>query len=356
MKHLHLCASLVLALVFLSGCAWNSKDVSKWFKADKEVDDSQLAQIGVDQQDVDKFSIQEIKPVETATPVKPTATKTNTAPPKEKSKPKTAAKSKPAPAPVVKSIYPDDYPQELKDLDQKTKTTWELFKPYLNKDEKIMLDVDYLGMTVGKVVVGYRGLKMMGDKPVHHFQAFFKSAPFYSAIYEIDDQLDTFVDSESFTSKRYNLIQKESSQDVNEVQLYDRELLKTSAYQKSVKKKEESSKKWEGPIPHWYIDPLSVLWLLRGMPLKNGEVYTIPVVNKAKVLVVTATVEKREEIKIKTGKVSTIRVQASSQYTGRTLKSGDMTLWFSDDQERRLLRMQAKIKLGSIYAEFTDGK
>lgn len=348
----------MLSLVFLSGCAWNSKDVSNWFKADKEVDDTQLAQIGVDQQDMDKFSIQEVAPAPVSDATKTSATKPTRpvpkTPVKTKAVPKT--KSKEDSVVVVKSIYPEDYPSELKELDQKTKITWEQFKPYLNKDEKIMLDVDYLGMTVGKVVVGYRGLKMMGDKPVHHFQAFFKSAPFYSAIYEIDDQLDTFVDSESFTSKRYNLIQKESSQNVNEVQLYDRELLKTSAYQKSVKKKEESSKKWEGPIPHWYIDPLSVLWLLRGMPLKNGEVYTIPVVNKAKVLVLTATVEKREEIKIKTGKVSTIRVQASSQYTGRTLKSGDMTLWFSDDQERRLLRMQAKIKLGSIYAEFTDGK
>ncbi len=345
-------------LSFLHGCAWNSKDVSKWFKADTEVDDSQMVQIGVDQQDVDKFSVQEVNATA------PTEVKKSPLSQNSKSSPKSTTKNtatskqkiKSVEAPVVKSIYPEDFPAELKELDQKTKTTWELFKPYLNKDEKIMLDVDYLGMTVGKVVVGYRGLKMMGDKSVHHFQAFFKSAPFYSAIYEIDDQLDTFVDTESFTSKRYNLIQKESSQNVNEVQLYDRELLKTSAYQKAVKNKVETSKKWEGAIPHWYIDPLSVLWLLRGMPLQNGDVYTIPVVNKAKVLVLTARVEKREEIKIKTGKIDTIRVQASSQYTGRTLKSGDMTLWFSNDQERRLLKMQAKIKLGSIFAEFTDGK
>lgn len=354
-------AASVLILFLFSSCAWNSKDVSKWFRSDKVVDDSQMTQVGVDVQEAEKFSIQEVKP-----PINEAELKsTKSAPVTQKQKTAFVAKqkaqakkalAKDAKPIEIKSIYPEDYPTELKELDENSKKTWDLFKPYLNTNEKIMLNVEYLGMTVGKVVVGYRGLKMMNDNTVHHFQAFFKSAPFYSAIYEIDDQIDTFVDTESFTSKRYNLIQKESSQDVDEVQLYDREVLKTSAYQKTVKKKEASSKKWEGPIPQWYIDPLSVLWLIRGMPLLNGEVYTIPVVNKSKVLVVTATVQDREVIKIKTGKVQTIRVQASSQYTGKTLKSGDMTLWFSDDKERRLLRLQAKIKLGSIYAEYTDGK
>ncbi|MCE3013942.1 MAG: hypothetical protein LW878_12840, partial [Proteobacteria bacterium] len=162
MKFLHLCASLMLTLVISSGCAWNPKDVSTWFKADKEVDDSQLVQIGVDQQDVDKFSIQEVTPAPVADASQASVTKPSRPVVKTPVKTKTEAKpkSKPVVSAVVKSLYPEDYPQELKELDYKTKATWEQFKPYLNKDEKIMLDVDYLGMTVGKVVVGYRGLKM----------------------------------------------------------------------------------------------------------------------------------------------------------------------------------------------------
>jgi len=175
----------MLSLSFLTSCAWNSKDVSKWFKADKEVDDSQLSQIGIDQQEVDKFSVQEVTPAPVTTNPPKTLIKSSKPEVKPiiKAKVDAKGKKKESSAPVIKSIYPEDYPAELKELDQKTKSTWEQFRPYLNKDEKIMLDVDYMGMTVGKVVVGYRGLKMMGDKPVHHFQAFFKSAPFYSAIY-----------------------------------------------------------------------------------------------------------------------------------------------------------------------------
>jgi hypothetical protein len=216
--------------------------------------------------------------------------------------------------------------------------------------------VDYLGMTVGKVVLTYRGLKSMSNKPVHHFQAYFKSAPFYSAIYELDDHLDTYVDQEKFVGLRYNLVQRESKQDVDEVQLYDREKLYTNAYQKQVKDGKAKDRKWKGFIPRYSIDPLSVLWLIRGMPLKNGDTYVLPVVNKGKVIVMDATVEAREKIKTKIGEFDTIRVKAHTVYTGKTLKSGDMTFWLSDDEARRLLRAQAKIKIGSVYAEAVKGE
>lgn len=354
-------ALAALVVFCVSGCAWNRGELAKWFKSEKKIDEEQLKSIGAKEEELEKFSIKEVPKSETDVQEAPKINSTAKSSEKRNSaviKPVQKAK----PLPVVKSkevkksfIYPEDYPDNLKELDKKTVDSWKIFKPILIENEKMMLDVDYLGMTVGKVVVGYKGLKMMNDRQVHHFQAFFKSAPFYSAIYELDDQLDTFVDKEYFVGKRYNLIQRESKQDIDEVQLYDHETLKTNAYQKQVRGKKVKNRKWEGFIPRWSIDPLSVLWLIRGMPLKNNDVYTLPVVNRAQTLVVTAKVEAREEITVNKKKVNAIRVQASSHYTGRTLKSGEMTLWFSDNETRSLLRMKAKIKIGSVFAEVTDG-
>jgi hypothetical protein len=260
-----------------------------------------------------------------------------------------------APVKPTDAAYPAEYPEELKAVDAKAAGSWALFRPTFRADEKMMLDVDYLGMTVGKVVLRYRGLKTMSEKPVHHFQAFFKSAPFYSAIYELDDQLDTFVAADKFVGLRSNLVQRESKQNVDEVQLYDRETLRTTAYQKLVRDGKTKNKKWEEFMPRWSIDPLSVLWLIRGMPLKERDVYYLPIVNKGKTLLLEATVEGREKIKTKAGEFSTIRVRAFTQYTGKTLKSGDMTFWLSDDEQHTLLRAKAKIKIGSVFAEITPG-
>jgi hypothetical protein len=358
-------ARLVLLLAVFSSCAWNRGELAKWFSSEKGVSDAQLKDVGARQEDLEKFAIKEA-------PVTPSA-----ATAEEKTLPTTAAKppvkaNRPrAVAPVVKKgappkptenaglkefAYPADFPEELKKLDEQTAKTWKLFRPVFDEQERMMLDIDYMGMTVGKVIVGYKGIKLINEKPVHHFQAFFKSAPFYSAIYEIDDQLDTFVDQETFVSRRFNLVQRESSQDVDEVQLYDSANFTTRAYQKTVRKGKVKTKEWEGPLPRYSLDALSVLWLIRGLPLKTGDTYIVPVVNKGETLRVTTNVEGREKLKLKTGEVNTIRIQASTQYTGRTLKSGDMILWFRDDEKRTLVRMKAKIKLGSIYGELASGK
>ncbi|MBY0518050.1 MAG: DUF3108 domain-containing protein [Bacteriovoracaceae bacterium] len=355
------CLQTTVFLFFLSSCAWSTK----WFQKGAVATNEQLTEVGANEEELKKFSVQEtaeepvkeeakeevkpevVKPVVSATPSKQKITK-----PKKEAPKKVIA---PVKKEVPKSLYPKDYPEDYKTVDIETEKTWKLFSPKFKTNEQMFLDVDYMGLTVGKVVLSYRGIKSMNTKPVHHFQAVFKSAPFYSAIYELDDKLDTFVDQEHFVGLRYNLVQRESKQDVDEVQLYDRETLKTTAYQKWVRKDKVKNNKWEGFIPRFSIDPLSVFWLIRGMPFKEKDKYTIPIVNKGKLLIMEANVEEREKIKTKLGESQSIRVKVHTVYTGKTLKSGDMTFWFSDDDTRRLLRAQAKIQIGSVYAEAVKG-
>lgn len=347
--------ALFITLFLCSSCAWNKSELLKWFSKKESTNNSQLKKVGAKEEELAKFSVQD-----TPAPAIVTEAKSNVV-----AKPSNVAK-KPTPTPPAKKTtkkidppvdsYPADYPAELKQVDRQAEASWKLFKPIFNTDEKMMLDVDYLGMTVGKVVLRYRGLKSINEKSVHHFQAFFKSAPFYSAIYELDDQLDTYVEKDNFVGVRSNLVQRESKQDVDEVQLYDRETLRTMAYQKRVKDGKAKNSKWSGFIPKWSIDPLSVLWLIRGMPLKTGDKYFLPIVNKGKTLVLEATVSGREVLKTKLGEKASIRVHAFTQYTGKTLKSGDMTFWLTDDKVHSLIRAKAKIKIGSVFAELAQGE
>lgn len=346
--------ALLITLFLCSSCAWNKGELLKWFSKKESTDNSQLKKVGAKEEELAKFSVQE-----TPAPVTTPEVKTNVvAKPVvvKKAKSVVVVKKDNPKTNVIIDAYPADYPAELKQVDKQAEGSWKLFKPIFDTDEKMMLDVDYLGMTVGKVVLRYRGLKSINEKSVHHFQAFFKSAPFYSAIYELDDQLDTYVEKENFVGVRSNLVQRESKQDVDEVQLYDRETLRTMAYQKRVKDGKTKNSKWSGFIPKWSIDPLSVLWLIRGLPLKTGDKYFLPIVNKGKTLVLEATVSGREVLKTKMGEKASIRVHAFTQYTGKTLKSGDMTFWLTDDKIHSLIRAKAKIKIGSVFAELAQGE
>ncbi|WPU64673.1 DUF3108 domain-containing protein [Peredibacter starrii] len=347
----------LLSILLISGCAtWKQKDFEKDINKPTEEAQPKVETTKAEEKLLEKFETKPVAPVATSKPVtkspevKKSASKTPA--------PKVVAEKAPA-KPVVEKAkvksLPQDYPPELLTLNEKAKKVWDLYKPNHFVNEKTYLDIHYLGMTVGKIMVLNKGKEMMNNKEVWHFHARFKSAPFYSNIYELDDTVDTYVTTDQFLSTKYSLIQRETKQDVDDLQLHDREQFKTFwFYHQKKSNGDVKDKKQEKYIPFFSIDPFSVLYFYQGLPLKDGDVYEIPIINKTKILVLKSVVEGREKLETEKGKKNAIRVHATTKYTGETLKSGDLYFWFSDDQHRTLLKAQAKIKIGSVTADIVD--
>ena len=346
-----------LAVLLLAGCSSKKKEKDFQNALEESPEASPEVQVEAPKPLLDKFEVEEtVEPKKEALAAdkKPkTKPKKNTTPSVVKAVAKPVEKPAPtlAQAPAISKL-PADYPVGLVNLNTKAQAAWKTYKPNHVIGEKIFLDIHYLGMTVGKIMVTNNGKKMINGKEVWHFHSRFKSAPFYSNIYELDDTVDTYVTTDQFLSIRYSLIQRESKQDVDDLQLHDRDQMKTFWFYKqkksdgSVKNKQKNSF-----IPFYSIDPFSILFFYQGLPLKNGDSFEIPVINKSKILVLKSQVEGREEIETEKGKKRAIRVHATTQYTGETLKSGDLYFWFSDDSRRILLKAQAKIKIGSVTAD-----
>lgn len=342
----------------LLACSWNHKDFEKSLK--KEVRAVE-PKVEVDSTLLEKFEVKEevATAVETKPEEKKTLPKTVKAPAPakvQKTTPIVTAEKKGA-SPVAKAVVkklPEDYPPELVEIEKKSAKVWKLYSPNHQVTDKVFLNINYLGMTVGKIMFTNNGKKMINDKEVWHLHARFKSAPFYSRIYELDDTVDTYVTTDEFLSTRYSLVQRESKQDIDDLQLHDREQLRTFWFYKRETKEKKREKKDSQYIPYHSLDPFSVVFFYQGLPLKDGDVYEIPLINKAKILIFKSVVEGREEIQTSRGKKKAIRIHATTQYTGDTLKSGELYFWYSDDAERTLLKVQAKIKIGSVTAEIID--
>ncbi len=337
--------TLWLALLVLGSCSsWNQKD----FEKDLEKDSTSAPVITQEQAPImEKFEVTEVEEPKKSPP--PQTKKKITVKEKDLPPKKLVEKS-----PVVEvKKWPADYPAELLVTNEKAKKVWDVYRPNHFVDEKIYLDIHYLGMTVGKILITNKGKKKIDDKEVWHLHARFKSAPFYSNIYELDDTVDTFVSTDNFLSMKYTVIQRESKVSVDDIQLFDHEALKVYWLYHSKRRSDgkKKNKKEEKFIPYYSIDPFSSLFLYQGLPLKNGDVYEIPVVNKGKVLIMRSKVEGRETIETETGVRKAIRLQATTKYTGDQLKSGDITFWFSDDEKRSLLKARAKISLGAVTAD-----
>lgn len=349
-------------LLVLSACSsWKQKDFKKELEKEPEVEAQPTVATETDKKVLEKFEVEDVKEDKKAEEPKkeePKAPKVKieARKPSPKAAPKQVVKVIPAPvkAPAAKAL-PADYPPEMLQMNAKAKAVWELYKPNHRVDEKAYLDIHYLGMTVGKIMVSNKGKKMINGKEVWHFHARFKSAPFYSNIYELDDSVDTYVTSDQFLSIKYSLIQRETKQDVDDLQLYDRDQMKTFWFYHQ--KKSDGTvrdKKEEKYMPFYSVDPFSVVFFYQGLPLKNGDIYEIPIVNKTKILILRSQVEGREKIETEKGSRNAIRLHATTKYTGETLKSGDMYFWFSDDEKRTLLKAQAKIKIGSVTGDIVE--
>jgi hypothetical protein len=352
--------TLFLAILLSQACATQKSKRIQDPKAETDLAQNQERdkELIVDQELQEKFRVKEI--------ILETQTKTQTKTQTQRSKKAPVLISQVNPAETTKRaqrkiqqgtevlsepIYPLDYPQELKSWDDSAKKSWDQFKFNIPLKELLHLDVSYLGMTVGRIVLKYSGKKSLDAKEVHHFQAFFRSSSFYSNIYEINDQLDTFVDVETFRTLKFNLEQRESKQDVSEVQLFNPENLWVKGFQKITKEDVEKNKQTQGWLTQYYIDPMSILWFMRGLPLAEKQVFEIPVPSKGKMIQFRMKVLKAENLKTNVGSILAYPIEAKADYVGKNLKSGDMTFWLEKNPPHRLLKIQAKIKIGLVSAE-----
>jgi hypothetical protein len=347
---------LILSLVFIASCS--SGGWSSFLKNDDEVkkDQKLMQTLDVEEDVLAKFETKEdIKEPSKKESIK-TPAKTDI--PKEASKkivkkPKKTIKKKVVEektTPVVES-YPENYPDELIKLNNKVKQYWMDFKPIHREGEKVFLDINYMGVSTGKIVLSTMEPIFIGDKKAYHYNAIVKTADYYRYLYELDDTVDSYMSVEKNIPLKFSLIQRESDKDIDDLQLFDLEKLKTYSYFKKKTDKKTKKKKKIEFIPKHYVDPLSVIYFIRGLPMTKGKTYEIPIMNQGKIIFLNATVVGTDNIETKIGDKEAYVVKASSKYSGDTLKSGDMTFWFSKDTNRVFLKFEAKIKIGSITGD-----
>jgi hypothetical protein len=63
---------------------------------------------------------------------------------------------------------PSDYPQELIEINKRAKKVWDVYVPNHHIGQTVYLDIHYLGMTVGKIVLINKGKKVVNNRFYGH--------------------------------------------------------------------------------------------------------------------------------------------------------------------------------------------
>jgi hypothetical protein len=105
------------------------------------------------------------------------------------------------------------------------------------------------------------------------------------------------------------------------------------------------------------FDLHSAALYLRSQPLKKGSVYRLAVYPATNAYLATVTVTGREKISVRAGTYNAIKLDLRLKRIGKHLelephkKFRGATVWVSDDAERLILRIDAQVFVGTVFAE-----
>lgn len=97
-----------------------------------------------------------------------------------------------------------------------------------------------------------------------------------------------------------------------------------------------------------------MLAFFRGLPLKKGDEYVVPVIVRSKVLKVTATVVDYEKIDVLDKERDAVKLSVYVEPMKEDKKPTTMNLWYNRASTRELLRFNAELKFGSVEGEWVQ--
>lgn len=224
-------------------------------------------------------------------------------------------------------------------------------EPFFTTGERYKFDVTYFGATAGELVLELLPPKAVAERNSYHIRATARTTSVFSLFYRLHDVAESFMDAQSLFSHKFTLRLDESLQQRDVLELYDQRNQTVHYWSKlDHKKKGKHQDKKEIPTKPMTQDGLSAFYYLRTLPLKVGDVYEFPVVNNGKLRDVRVVVVRKETINTRIGEIPAIVVKPDVVLDGVLKSYGDSFVWISDDPRRILLKVDAKIKVGSVIA------
>lgn len=99
------------------------------------------------------------------------------------------------------------------------------------------------------------------------------------------------------------------------------------------------------------VDEGSLLYYVRTLPLEPGDVYTINRYYRRDKNPIVIKVLRRETTRVPAGEFESIVISAAVKSGGLLAEDNNARIWLSDDPCRLLLRLQSKLRFGTLRLE-----
>ncbi|MCL2459380.1 MAG: DUF3108 domain-containing protein [Desulfobulbus sp.] len=202
------------------------------------------------------------------------------------------------------------------------------------------------GLKIGDVHLEIR--KEQGKEDAYTISAKVKDYGPLKVLYPVDDRFICFVSGLMKLPYRYEVEQKEGfSKKITRLVRYDQDQW-VVWYRKN--KEEEQRFEVAGSI---YNEFASFI-ITRALVFREGEPIVVPTFAERKRHEVQVSLIEREKRKTMFGARPTLVVQPKMQFKGLYEKSGNTTLWLTDDRCRVPVEIHSKIVIGALVAELVE--
>jgi hypothetical protein len=150
----------------------------------------------------------------------------------------------------------------------------------------------------------------------------------------------------------FQLHVKESGQLREAKMLFDNQKNLATFWEKKVTKEDgEKEKKMQWDILPYSQNVYSAVFYMRNFQWDIGKEYSYRVANDEENLVFSGKALRREVLQTKLGPMKAIVVQPNIILKGKFKSIGENLIWLSDDDRKYILRIEAKIKIGTLISE-----
>lgn len=223
--------------------------------------------------------------------------------------------------------------------------------------EKVVHSVNYFKMSAGTLTLEVRPFAEVNGKKNYQFRTSIKTSSFFSSFYAVDDYVDVLMDFEDLIPSVFTLHVKETSQ-LKEAQMYfDQKAHKATYWEKKVTEKSgEENKKLSWEINPYSQNVFSAVFYMRTFKWEVGKENSFYVADDEKNLTFKAKAIRKERISTNAGEFDAIVIRPEIELKGKFNPVGDNYIWLSDDDRKYILRIESKIKIGTLVSEVVEIK
>lgn len=196
-------------------------------------------------------------------------------------------------------------------------------------------------------------MKVVEKKASYGSQAYYivaegQPSSLVSNLYDLYYKVDTLLDVYSLLPQRGSVFSKEGKRQRMKTTMFNHAARKA---QYQVQTRTEVTKNIA--ISQYAQDVLGALYVVRAIPFKSGEKFSIPICDAGESYSVQISVGAVEPVKTRMGDIRAFKLTPVLP-PNHASAARRLTLWLSDDARRLPVRMQAQLPVGSFDLTLTS--